>query len=149
MEVALFYYDSNFCRTVVFNYNEKIADEIIQLRPIRWKILRMLPVDSQNDDAKEFLPTDKQYETFVRNNKIIAEKSGIKVVTEDNEDMTGSYLMISPDGRFFNNVEGKHSYSDYILEVGIEKALKQTPLRREIFHKRGGDYSSGNHETVI
>lgn len=54
--------------------------------------------------------------------------------------MTGSYIMISPDGRFFNNVDGKHNYSEPILEVGIEEALKQTPVLREVVYKREGDY---------
>lgn len=116
-------------------------DKIADLKPVRWKILRMLPVESQNDKAKELFPTDKEYDLFIRNNKEQAEKSGIKVVSEGNEDMTGSYLMIAPDGRFFNNVEGKHNFSKPILETGIEKALEQTPLRREVFYKRDGDYS--------
>ena len=123
------------------NYNEIIADKIAELKPIRWKILRILLVKYQNNKAQEFFPTKEEYETFVHHNKPIADKLGIKIITEDNEDMTGSYLMISPDGKFFNNVEGKHSYSEPILEVGIDRALKQTPLRREIFYKRKGDYS--------
>jgi predicted cytidylate kinase len=123
------------------NYNQILADKIADLKPVRWKILRMLPVESQNDKAKELFPTDGEYELFIGNNKEQAEKVGIKVVSEGNEDMTGSYLMIAPDGRFFNNVEGKHNFSEPILETGIEKALEQTPLRREVFYKREGDYS--------
>ena len=49
--------------------------------------------------------------------------------------------MISPDGKFFNNVDGVHKYSDPILEVSIEEALSQTSLCREIFYRRKGDYS--------
>lgn len=122
------------------NYNQILANKIAKFKPIRWKILRILPIKSQNDEAKEYIPTDEEYKTFVENNKEIAEKAEIKVVAEDNEDMTGSYLMISPDGKFFNNIEGCHKYSESILE-GIEKALQQVPLRREIFYKRDGDYS--------
>lgn len=123
------------------NCNQILADKIAAFHPVRWKILRMLPVKSQNDKAKELFPTDEEYDLFIRNNKGQAEKLGIKVVSEGNEDMTGSYLMIAPDGRFFNNVEGKHNFSEPILEIGIEKALEQTPLRREVFYKREGDYS--------
>jgi radical S-adenosyl methionine domain-containing protein 2 len=123
------------------NCNEILADKIVTFRPVRWKILRMLPVKSQNDEAKEYFPTEEEYQIFVENNKKIAENAGIKVVSEDNEDMTGSYLMISPDGKFFHNIESCHKYSEPILEVGMEKALQQTPLCREKFYKRGGDYS--------
>jgi len=124
------------------NCNENLAKKIATFKPIRWKILRMLPVESQNDDAaKNYYPTDEEYNNFITNNKEIAEELGVKVVAEENEDMIGSYLMISPDGKFFNNVDKKHSYSKPILSEGVESALKETPLMREIFYKREGDYS--------
>lgn len=123
------------------NFKEKIAEFIVNLKPLRWKIFRMLPVKNQNNIAFGLHPTNEEYEHFLNNNMYIAEKFGVKVVAENNEEMTGSYLMISPDGRFFNNIEGVHNYSDPILEVGIKKALSQTPLLREVFYKREGDYS--------
>jgi radical S-adenosyl methionine domain-containing protein 2 len=123
------------------NFNQVLATDISILKPIRWKIFRMLPVANQNDNANSIYPTDDEFKKFLRLNKDIAEKLNIKVVSEDNNEMTGSYIMISPDGRFFNNIEGKHNYSESILEVGIENALNQTPLLREIFYKREGDYS--------
>jgi radical S-adenosyl methionine domain-containing protein 2 len=123
------------------NFNQVLATDISILKPIRWKIFRMLPVANQNDNANSIYPTDDEFNEFLKLNKDIAEKLNIKVVAEDNNEMTGSYIMISPDGRFFNNIEGKHNYSESILEVGIEDALNQTPLLREIFYKREGDYS--------
>ena len=123
------------------NCSEFLANKIVALKPIRWKILRMLPVKSQNDEAVNYFPTDEEYNNFIINNKKVAERLGVKVVTEDNEDMTGSYLMISPDGKFFNNIEGCHKYSKAILDVGIKTALNETPLLREVFYKREGNYS--------
>lgn len=123
------------------NYNQVLATDISKLNPIRWKIFRMLPVANQNDNANSIYPTDYEFNEFLGLNKDVAEKLNIKVVSEDNNEMTGSYIMISPDGRFFNNIEGEHNYSESILEVGIENALNQTPLLREIFYKREGDYT--------
>jgi len=123
------------------NYKQVLAHKIATFKPIRWKILRMLPVKFQNDMAEEYVPKDDEYNFFVNNNKETAKKLGIKVVTEANEDMTGSYLMISPDGKFFNNVEGCLKYSKPLLSVEIEEVLRETPLRREVFYKREGDYS--------
>ncbi|OAV64670.1 molybdenum cofactor biosynthesis protein A [Bacteroidales bacterium Barb4] len=123
------------------NYDQLLADKVAAFKPIRWKILKMLPVESQNDKAVEDIyPSVEEFETFIRANKEKAEQSGLKVVSEGNEDMTGSYIMISPDGKFFNNVDGKHIYSKPILEVGIGEALKQTLVLREVFYKREGDY---------
>jgi len=123
------------------NFNQLLAKDISKLNPIRWKIFRMLPVANQNDNANSIYPTDFEFNEFLRLNRDVAEKLMIKVVSEDNNEMTGSYIMISPDGRFFNNIDGEHNYSESILEVGIENALNQTPLLREIFYKREGDYS--------
>ena len=101
----------------------------------------MLPVSLQNEKANDIYPTDAEFNEFLEANREIAEKSGIKIVSENNTEMTGSYLMISPDGRFFINIEGEHNYSYPILEVGIEQALIQTPLLRDVFYKREGDYT--------
>jgi radical S-adenosyl methionine domain-containing protein 2 len=123
------------------NFNQILAFDIGRLNPIRWKIFRMLPIANQNEKANNIYPTDDEFNEFLKINKIIAENQNIKVVSEDNNEMTGSYIMISPDGKFFNNIEGFHKYSEPILEVGIEKALAQTPLLREVFYKREGEYS--------
>ncbi len=123
------------------NCSLDLATMISKLKPIRWKILRMLPVSEQNDTANDIVPSDIEFEKFLTRNRNIANTFKIKVVAEDNEDMTGSYLMISPDGRFFNNVSSRHEYSEPILDVGVKKALNQTPLMREVFYKREGNYS--------
>jgi radical S-adenosyl methionine domain-containing protein 2 len=123
------------------NFNQVMMGDIALLKPIRWKIFRMLPVANQNDKAHNIHPTDEEFKVFIDQNKYQAEKLGVKVVSENNDEMTGSYIMISPDGRFFNNMEGKHNYSDKILKVGFINALQQTPLLREVFYKREGDYS--------
>ena len=129
--------------TVVTKLNcaELLIDKISELKPIRWKILRMLPIKDQNDIANNIVPSDENFKQFLSLNQSNAETKRIKIVAEENSDMMGSYLMISPDGRFFNNIDGIHNYSDPILEVGIKKALCQTPLIREVFYKREGDYS--------
>lgn len=124
------------------NFNQNLANDLIKLKPKRWKILRMLPISSQNEKANDIIPSDEEFNAFIDINRDIAERNGIKVVSEENFEMTGSYIMISPDGKFFNNIDGEHKYSeDYILDVGIEEALSQTPLLREVFYKREGDYS--------
>jgi radical S-adenosyl methionine domain-containing protein 2 len=123
------------------NCQEILAYRVALLKPIRWKIFRMLPIKDQNEKADDIHPSNTEFSEFLSRNISVAEKSGIKVVAEDNTEMTGSYLMISPDGRFFNNLDGEHNYSDPILDVGILEALNQTPLLREVFYRREGDYS--------
>ncbi len=50
--------------------------------------------------------------------------SGRNVFFEDNSDMTQSYLMIDPMGRFFQNGNNSfYTYSSPIHEIGFENAL--------------------------
>ena len=65
---------------------------------------------------------------------------GIVVVPEDNDMMRGSYVMVDPAGRFFDNVRGRHTYSKPILEVGVEAALKGVVGNPDLFLRRGGLY---------
>ena len=54
--------------------------------------------------------------------------------------MTGSYIMVDPAGRFFDNTKGEHGYSDPILEVGVANALQQVTILPGRFQERGGLY---------
>jgi hypothetical protein len=47
---------------------------------------------------------------------------------------------LSTIGRFFDNAEGKHHYSEPILSVGIEEALNQICFDYQKFLSRGGVY---------
>lgn len=109
-------------------------------RPERWKLLQTLRVKGQNDaHIADFVITTEQFEDYVQRNRIV-EDDGISVIPESNEAMTESYVMIDPAGRFFDNVESSYKYSDPILEVGVEEALKQVSINPERFRQRGGKY---------
>ncbi len=64
--------------------------------------------------------------------------------------MTGSYLMVDPAGRLFDNVNGQYRFSSPILQVGFEGALRQVSFSAERYAGRGGNYSWQilDHETV-
>jgi radical S-adenosyl methionine domain-containing protein 2 len=57
--------------------------------------------------------------------------------------MTGSYLMVDPAGRFFDNVNGRHTYSRPIIEVGVTEALKDIRFDLGKFYEREGVYDWG------
>lgn len=123
------------------NYADDFRQVIRSLRPERWKIFQTLPVRGQNDARiEEFVVSDDQFEQYVRRNRTVAAE-GITVVPEDNSLMTGSYVMVDPLGRFFDNTEGEHRYSRPILEVGVAAALAEVSIFAERFAARGGDYA--------
>ena len=60
------------------------------------------------------------------------------IFSENNDEMTHSYLMIDPLGRFFQNNELSHGYdySHNILQIGGEAAIKQIKFNIHKFAKR-------------
>ena len=120
---------------------EELTDFIIEARPERWKLLQVLPVSGQNDaTVDEHLISDEEFDRYIQINRRV-EAHGITVVPENNDLMTGSYVMVDPAGRFFDNVVGAHSCSRPILDVGVEEALKDVSMDARKFLSRSGIYA--------
>ena len=122
------------------NLDEDLTGFIVKARPERWKLLQVLPVDGQNDSTVgEHLVSDDEFVRYVLVGRRV-EEHGITVVPESNYLMTGSYVMVDPAGRFFDNVTGAHTYGRSIIEVGVEAALSDVSIEPEKFLARGGIY---------
>ena len=123
------------------NCDEDMGEFISRARPERWKLLQALPVEGQNDGLVDsLLITQEEFEWYVARNRYV-ESLGISVVPESNELMMGSYVMVDPAGRFFDNVAGAHHYSRPINEVGVEAALREVTVEPEKFRSRNGRYN--------
>lgn len=117
------------CRS---NLQEDMADVIRRIAPNRWKLFQVLPV---YDRAQRISPGE--FRSFVDRH---AEFAGI-ISTEDNDLMTGSYLMVDPVGRFFWRDQSSrwgYRYSARILDIGAEQALREVPLNWEKYRRRYG-----------
>ena len=122
----------------IHNHGEVMAGFVSDARPERWKIMRALLVGGQNDRKPgPFEVTGAQFDAYVKRNAPI---EGITVVPEDNDLMTGSYIMVDPMGRFYDNVDGSYRYGRPILQVGVEEALQDIIIYKETFERRGGLY---------
>ena len=123
------------------NLHEDLSGFIIEARPERWKLLQVLPVAGQNSSrVGDHLVSAEEFWGYVENNRRV-EEHGITVVPEDNDLMTGSYVMVGPAGRFFDNAAGTHTYSRPILEVGVERALTDVSVDAGKFLSRSGVYA--------
>ena len=123
-----------------FNLMENLTDFIIKAQPERWKLFQVLTVDGQNDlTVGDHTISDNEFERHVRLSRRV-EAHGVVVVPENNELMRGSYVMVDPAGRFFDNVEGCHRYSQSILEAGVDRALSQVSVDSQKFLSRNGLY---------
>jgi len=118
-----------------FNENESMQEFIEKVNPLRWKIFDTLRVEGQNDTQYEQIRTSKNgFDNFISRN------NHISMIPEDNSSMTGSYLLIDPQGRLFENSKGIHTYSEPLQYNSIDKCLSQINLDRDMFIKRGGIY---------
>lgn len=112
-----------------YNFRENMSGLISQLKLDKWKVLRVLPVHDVNQ-----VITDEQYQSFISRHM----ETCPELVVEDNSSMWHSYLMINPQGKFYQNngpAQG-HLESDPILRVGVSEALKQVPFNEIAFAKR-------------
>ena len=122
------------------NLGEDLRSFVMKARPERWKILQVLPVKGQNDLAVDrHIVSNDDFDRFVSLCRSV-EAYGVAVVPESNDLMTGSYVMVDPAGRFFDNVSGTHSYGRSIIEVGVEEALKDVSVNAGRFLARSGLY---------
>lgn len=122
------------------NHIENWNDFIIRNNVKRWKVFKILKIVGENDHVYDELSiNDKQFYNFIDRHRLLNDK-GI-LVKEDNEDMSNSYIMITPDGKFYQNSNNQYIYSESILDVGFKNAIKQTGFDYETYEKRGGDYS--------
>ena len=123
------------------NCGEDLGGFISRARPERWKLFQALSVGGQNNGLVDsLLITQEEFDRYVARNRYV-ESLSITVVPESNDLMRGSYVMVDPAGRFFDNVTGAHRYSRPINEVGVEAALGEVWVDPDRFRSRNGRYN--------
>jgi radical S-adenosyl methionine domain-containing protein 2 len=121
------------------NFNENMTDFILYTRPKRWKLFQVLPIAGQNDAfIEQFKITNDQFHLFLNNHEGL--QGFTSIIPEANTQMKGSYAMVDPAGRFYDNTTGKHNYSRPILEIGSRLAIQQVNYDFPRFVSRGGIY---------
>ncbi|MGB3205998.1 MAG: viperin family antiviral radical SAM protein [Crinalium sp.] len=123
------------------NFQEDMSAFVRRVRPERWKVFQVLKVDGQNDGSvEELLISTQQFQEFVERHENLS-KEGFQPVAEANDLMKNSYVMIDPQGRFYNDNMGSYLYSCPILEVGVNAALSQVAWNVDNFLARDGIYA--------
>lgn len=88
---------------------------LLELLPDRWKILRVIPIHG----AENLAISDAQFETFLTRHQNVR----ARIVPEDNAHMHRSYLMLDPEGSFYQREGSSYVKSDPIVQVGAAQAL--------------------------
>lgn len=125
-----------------FNLNEDFSGIIDAIRPDRWKLLKMLPVYTL-----EHRTTDYDFDAFVGRQRQHLRGAGLRedvISTEDNDQMTGSYVMLDPRARFFwynSSPGGGYRFSDPITgTLPVDEAWQVVPWDERKFDARYAPY---------
>jgi len=117
------------------NFKEDMTTLITELNPDRWKVFQVLLINGENDQSLGSLTIN--HDQFL---KFIRHHVSLHPIYEFENKMLESYVMVSPDGRFFSNKGRKIRYSESILRVGIPKAISQIDFSYEKLVERKGIY---------
>lgn len=129
------------------NLHDDMRSLIRELRPARWKVFQVLPVKGQNDGkVGPLLVTADEFAEYVHRHREL-DAEGLGPVAEDNQALTGTYLMLDALGRLFSNKTGEHVYTDSVLDVGVWEAVRQVGWDVAGFVERGGVYG-WKHDAV-
>lgn len=122
-----------------YNHHESLVDVMTIVSPDKWKLLRVLPVYDRIETI-----SDSDFESYTNRHSVFSHIS----VIEDNSDMSASYLMINPNGCFYQNremqnregqngeLENGYDISEPILNVGVANAFEQIDFDAETFLSR-------------
>jgi len=99
-----------------WNHTEDMAWFYRRSAPERLKFFQALTVEGVNDaQSHSFSVSNEQFTAFVMRHT----EQGLNAIAESSTDMVGSYLMVSPDGRFFDNTTCCILFSPVALAFAI------------------------------
>jgi radical S-adenosyl methionine domain-containing protein 2 len=129
------------------NIHETIRDQVLQLRPIRWKVFQCLLIEGENHgtnaasakqlrDARNMVVSDADFEAYVDRNRCDI------IVPESNELMRNSYLILDERMRLLNNEGGGKEQTTTDIFEDIECVLQENGFDQESFKRRGGEWAT-------
>lgn len=124
------------------NVHEDPRGFIERMRPEKVKVLQMLMVKGENDEAGSLQCSADSFAGYANR---IGSIPGVEMVREDNDAMDGSYAMVDPLGRFYQRVDGRYKKSEPIHQVGAMPAWEMVGgFDEKRFTDRGGNYDAGD-----
>jgi len=98
------------------NAGDDLTPLLCELRPDRWKALRVIPIHGASDRGI----SDEEFFSFLGRHRDVPGR----IVPEDNVDMHRSYIMLDPDGRFYQREGSDYLRSAPIRDVGAATAIQ-------------------------
>ena len=114
------------------NVAEDLSDSIVKLAPDRWKLLRVIPIHGAVGRGV----SDEQYQAFINRHRHVSGKTALELVTEDNDEMARSYLMLNPEGCFYQRNGSEYETSNPVATVGAQAALEKVWFDAPVYSSR-------------
>ena len=112
------------------NYHQDLSPLLENTSISRWKVLRMLPIENENDNYRHLCPSDEAFNDFVLRHQ------AYRPIVEDNEDMKSTYLFVSPEGMLMDNSTNQMVGLDSLFEISLKEAFEKLPFNYQSFLKR-------------
>ena len=113
-----------------FNASQNFSPLLEWVDVDRWKVLRMLLLENENLDAKEWLPSDELFNDFV------SRHLKHRPVVENDTDIQNTYLFVSPDGMLMDNGTGELKSLVNLNEHSLAFAMDQLNFNSVTYRKR-------------
>jgi radical S-adenosyl methionine domain-containing protein 2 len=110
------------------NVGDDLSPLLGELQPDRWKVLRVIPIHGASGRGI----SDEEFSDFLNRHKDVPGR----IVPEDNVDMHRSYIMLDPDGHFYQREGSGYLRSAPILDVGAATALQSVEFDAETYFSR-------------
>ena len=118
------------------NFKEDMNRLMAKIKPDRWKVFQVLEIENCNYfSLRALLISSEEFQHFIKNH------SELTPISENIDDMIDSYVMIDPQGRFYQNRGHTYKFSESILQVGVINALNEVQYNYAKFIERGGIYN--------
>ena len=136
------------------NWEEDLSAFVDELRPMRWKIFQVLPLEGENTgtgalrSVAGLTVTDAEFDSYVRRNSR-ALRVPAMIRAEGNAAMRCSYVLVDEFGRFLDSSLGGKRPTESMLVIGIDAALQQLAASdgggfdAAAFYQRDGHYGQG------
>jgi radical S-adenosyl methionine domain-containing protein 2 len=119
-------------------YREDMVPLVKKIKPDRWKVLQMLHIHGENDDAVEELAiTSAQFNHFVENHRHVILEGKESPVFESSDEIENSYFMITPLGNV--KIDTGKIITKFSLDVVTSRGVEYfvSPVK---YQNRGAAY---------
>ena len=110
------------------NVDDDLTPPLCELRPDRWKALCVIPIHGAADRGI----SEDEFRHFLSRHRDVPGR----IVPEDNIDMHRSYLMLDPEGRFYQREVSDYLRSPRIVDVGACNALQGVEFDAKTYASR-------------